>query len=221
MGGFAVFEMLFFILLVAVLVGAAYYVGKNHSDKSSKSNAANTKDSSAASRPATSSDWEIYQNSQLGLKFSHPKGWTVGRDNGNGVPEPAIGSEFGDGHTFLGSLGFGPNTGSNAPLTEGNIFGNVTLSFSDIANGGKQEWQNFDPFKSSRSTQEFTLKGGQGIMINQVTADYSDLIFYLKVGGNYYLLSYREQVIANGGPAENNTQYSDDMIKVVKSFESL
>jgi anionic cell wall polymer biosynthesis LytR-Cps2A-Psr (LCP) family protein len=44
--GFAVFEVLFFVLVVAILVGAAYYVGKNHSSVKSSSNSQSSNSSS-------------------------------------------------------------------------------------------------------------------------------------------------------------------------------
>jgi hypothetical protein len=69
-GGFALFEVLFFVLLVAILVGGAYYVGKNHSTKTAN----NT--SSSSSNSAIKTGWHLYTNTAAGYSLQLPAGWS-------------------------------------------------------------------------------------------------------------------------------------------------
>jgi hypothetical protein len=60
--GFAVFEILFFLLLTVVLIGVAYYVGKNNNKASTNSKANSSVSSAAAntkSQSATKADKEL------------------------------------------------------------------------------------------------------------------------------------------------------------------
>lgn len=223
MGGFALFEVLFFLLLGVVLIGSAYYVGSNHSKKtkSNTSQSGSSSNNTAQTASQIPSSWKTYQDNSLGIKFSYPNGWKVGRDTSG--PEPPVVSEFGDNVKYLGTLDVGLDTSASYfPIMYGNIVSGSSLSFDQITSNAKQEWANSEPFKASRPAQDLNIQGGKGVMINQVTSDYSDLIFYLELNGKDYLLTYREQVVANGGaPAQDYTKYSDDMTKVIKSFEPL
>ncbi|HET8991850.1 MAG TPA: hypothetical protein VFN31_02345 [Candidatus Saccharimonadales bacterium] len=54
--GFAVFEILFFVLLAIILVGAAYYVGKHSHSSSSASNKPTSKTASSSPITSTAND---------------------------------------------------------------------------------------------------------------------------------------------------------------------
>jgi hypothetical protein len=69
LGGFALFEALFFLLVAAILIGGAYYVGSNHSKKSASTN------SGTSSATPTSSGNSTFKNSEFGFQFSYPSSW--------------------------------------------------------------------------------------------------------------------------------------------------
>lgn len=72
--GFAVFEVLFFVLLAVVITGAAYYIGTRHN----KSDKASSSTTSSSGKPASivsdsTADWLTHTGSEYTIKY--PKDW--------------------------------------------------------------------------------------------------------------------------------------------------
>lgn len=73
--GFAVFEVLFFVLLALVLIGGAYYVGKHQSNKSGapSSKAKSNSNSPANTQPANSkSNKFVFKELGIAIELSQP-----------------------------------------------------------------------------------------------------------------------------------------------------
>lgn len=86
--GFAVLEGLLFLLLAAVLVGGAYYVGKNQ-NKDSKNSSTTTNSNTQTT------DTSNYKNTEYGFQFSYPKSWgTATFQSNEGVKGIAGGVTF-------------------------------------------------------------------------------------------------------------------------------
>jgi hypothetical protein len=69
--GFTVIEILFFILLVAVLVGGAYFVGNRN--KTAKNKTANSLSDKAS--PASDSADKTFKSTEFGFQFQYPAAW--------------------------------------------------------------------------------------------------------------------------------------------------
>ncbi len=73
--GFAVFEVLFFVLLAVVITGAAYYIGTRHNKSSTEPTSSKSTTSLPVSTQKSSDALSNYENKDLGFKFSYPKSW--------------------------------------------------------------------------------------------------------------------------------------------------
>ncbi|HSX47586.1 MAG TPA: prepilin-type N-terminal cleavage/methylation domain-containing protein [Patescibacteria group bacterium] len=68
--GFALFEVLFFILLIAVLIGVAYYIGTKHDNKIST--AAKSSQDTKSTTSNTTTNQSLFKFTNLGVQFKLP-----------------------------------------------------------------------------------------------------------------------------------------------------
>ncbi len=221
LSGFALLELLILIMIGAVLVGGAYYVGKNRGKSSNANSLTSATIANKQQSGSIPANWKVYFDKSLGIKLSHPANWKISSDRT--TPEPFVGDEFGANHKFYGSLDAElVSNDALFPALGGLVFGKESITYDQLVANATKSYQSVSPFKAPRQAENFNLRdGGRGIMLNQVTSDYSDLIFYLDVGNKLYRFSFREQTVASGGsPATDYTKYSDVVIKIVKSLEA-